>query len=209
VPNHNVARVRGTGRIGNGTAVHIIGHPSGIPAKYAPGATVRDNTPTTFFRANLDAFGGNSGSPVFDSATHEVEGLLVRGATDYVPSGSCTIALVIPTTGTGGEDVTRATEFSALVTAPPSTLLLRRGDQGPAVQQWQSQLVQAHDPTLQTDGVFGPLTEAATIEFQRSRGLSADGVVGPQTRSGMQSALAGVKQAGGNGSALVGATSPR
>lgn len=207
VPNHKVARIRGTGRIGNGTAVHIIGHPSGIPAKYAPGATIQDNTPTTFFRANLDAFGGNSGSPVFNSATHEVEGLLVRGATDYVASGSCNIALVVPTTGTGGEDVTRATEFSALITAPPSTLLLRRGDQGPAVQQWQSQIVQAHDETLQTDGIFGPLTEAATIAFQRDHGLSADGVVGPQTRAAMQAALPAVKQVLAGGSALAGATS--
>jgi peptidoglycan hydrolase-like protein with peptidoglycan-binding domain len=32
------------------------------------------------------------------------------------------------------------------------------------------------------DGVRGPLTKAAIVRFQRRRGLSVDGVVGPQTR---------------------------
>jgi len=31
------------------------------------------------------------------------------------------------------------------------------------------------------DGVFGPLTEAATLAFQRSQGLAADGIAGPET----------------------------
>jgi N-acetylmuramoyl-L-alanine amidase len=32
-----------------------------------------------------------------------------------------------------------------------------------------------------TDGVFGPVTQAHVIRFQSQHGLSADGIVGPVT----------------------------
>lgn len=115
VTNHRVARVRRSGRIEDGQAVHVIGHPSGLPLKFADGAVVRDNEPAAFFVANLDTYGGNSGSPVFNSETHEVEGILVRGERDFTSSGDCMISLVCPTTGCRGEDCTRASEFQELI----------------------------------------------------------------------------------------------
>ncbi len=63
-----------------GQPVYIIGHPVGLPLKYAPGAHVHD-IHDTFFGANLDIYMGNDGSPVFSSDTHEVIGIVVRG--DY------------------------------------------------------------------------------------------------------------------------------
>lgn len=117
VANHRIARIRSAGRIANTQAVHVIGHPSGLPTKFADGAAVRDNQPAAFFVANLDTYGGNSGSPVYNSATHEVEGILVRGETDFTQQGNCTISLVCPTTGCRGEDCTRTTEFAALIGA--------------------------------------------------------------------------------------------
>ncbi|MAX66773.1 MAG: hypothetical protein CME66_07530 [Halobacteriovoraceae bacterium] len=63
--------------------IFVLGHPTGLPLKYADSANVFgvfDN----FFSTNLDTFGGNSGSPVFNQETLEVEGILVRGDTDYV-----------------------------------------------------------------------------------------------------------------------------
>jgi hypothetical protein len=103
VPNHSVVQVRRDGKIANNQLVHIIGHPSGLPTKFAGGAAVRDNQPNSFFVANLDSYGGNSGSPVFNSNTHVVEGILVRGETDFVSNGSCNVSLVCPTSGCRGE----------------------------------------------------------------------------------------------------------
>src|SRR5262249_37357901 len=103
---------RRTGRIGDTQAVHVIGHPSGLPAKFAGGAAVRNNQPNAFFVANLDTYGGNSGSPVFNSDTHVVEGILVRGDADFVQQGACSVSLICPTTGCRGEDCTRTIEFA-------------------------------------------------------------------------------------------------
>ena len=115
VENHNIVTVRDSGKIDDGQAVHVIGHPAGIPKKYAPGANVRDNNRGAYFVANLDTYGGNSGSPVFNSETHEVEGILVRGATDFKWEGSCRVSNECPDTGCRGEDVTRASVFSDLL----------------------------------------------------------------------------------------------
>lgn len=66
-----------------GTKLFVMGHPSGLPLKYADGAKVFENK-ETYFSTNLDTFQGNSGSPVFNFETLEVEGILVRGDVDYV-----------------------------------------------------------------------------------------------------------------------------
>jgi Trypsin-like peptidase domain len=115
VTNHRIVRIRRAGRIGDTQTIHVIGHPSGLPTKFAGGAAVRSNQPNEFFVANLDTYGGNSGSPVFNSDTHEVEGILVRGETDFVQQGNCNVSLVCPTTGCRGEDCTRTTEFAQLL----------------------------------------------------------------------------------------------
>jgi V8-like Glu-specific endopeptidase len=115
VANHKAAKIREAGKIKNNQQLHVIGHPSGLPTKYAGGATVRDNNPGKFFVANLDTYGGNSGSPVFNSRTHKVEGILVRGETDFVSNGTCIVTKVCPTTGCRGEDCTRITELSDLI----------------------------------------------------------------------------------------------
>ena len=42
-------------------------------------------------------------------------------------------------------------------------------------------LLRARGQTVAVDGVFGPKTEAAVKGFQTSKGLSANGIVGPET----------------------------
>lgn len=115
VLNHGIAKIRRVGNVPDVQAIHVIGHPVGLPTKVAGNAIVRDNSPGAFFVANLDTYGGNSGSPVFNSETHEVEGILVRGETDFVLNGACMVSLVCPNSGCGGEECTRTTEFSGLV----------------------------------------------------------------------------------------------
>lgn len=63
---------------------------------------------------------------------------------------------------------------------PPSRPILRSGSRGPAVRDLQHALTAAGFPAT-VDGAFGPGTDAAVRAFQRARGLTPDGVVGPRT----------------------------
>ena len=58
--------------------------------------------------------------------------------------------------------------------------LVRRGANGHPVRTVQH-LLRAHSQQVSVDGVFGPLTEAAVKAVQAASGLTADGIVGPQT----------------------------
>lgn len=89
--------------------VYMIGYPSGLPEKVADGAKVtRNDAGEDFFVANLDAFKGNSGSPVFDSSDN-VAGILFGGEIDYYAAGDCSRPKACPDGGEGcrGELVTR------------------------------------------------------------------------------------------------------
>lgn len=112
VTNHRFVQLRRSGKIADGQSLYVIGHPLGLPLKYADGATIRDNAPADVFIANLDTYAGNSGSPVFNSITHDVEGILVRGERDFVEEGNCLSSMTCLDTGCRGEDCTRATEFA-------------------------------------------------------------------------------------------------
>lgn len=58
---------------------------------------------------------------------------------------------------------------------------LRRGTSGPEVADVQQRLSRLGVATLTIDGVFDERTEQAVRQFQRMRGLPADGIVGPET----------------------------
>ena len=107
---------RKSGMIKDDTELVIIGHPLGLPMKVAGDAFVRSNADNAFFVANLDSFGGNSGSPVFDANTGIVEGILVRGEQDmdYDSQNQCYIPKVCSNAGCRGEDVIRITNVKAI-----------------------------------------------------------------------------------------------
>lgn len=78
-------KFRRSGKVATGTPLIVVGYPSGLPVKVAGGAQVMEQK-QTYFAGNLDTFGGNSGSPVLNGRTLEVEGILVRGDEDYTGS---------------------------------------------------------------------------------------------------------------------------
>lgn len=93
--------------------VAVLGYPSGLPMKIASDALILSNqADTPFFVTNLDTFGSNSGSPVINTATYQVEGILVRGEVDYVfaSDNSCVQVNRCPESGgvnCAGENATK------------------------------------------------------------------------------------------------------
>ena len=108
--------IRRTGTVALGTQVGVIGHPSGLPMKIAFGSqtTVRANGAPGYFESNLDTYGGNSGSPVFNASTGVVEGILVRGETDFVDTGPCFVSNQL-LDSQGSEDVSKSTTFAQFI----------------------------------------------------------------------------------------------
>ncbi|HEY3134734.1 MAG TPA: peptidoglycan-binding protein [Blastocatellia bacterium] len=60
-------------------------------------------------------------------------------------------------------------------------MVLKKGSTGPAVVQLQEKLNELGFNVGDADGNFGPATESALIDFQNSKGLTADGIAGPDT----------------------------
>lgn len=76
--------------------VYVLGHPCGLPLKYAAGAEVL-KVNDAFFVADPDIYAGNSGSPIFNKNTHEVIGMVVRGySNDFRWTGNCYISVTLP-----------------------------------------------------------------------------------------------------------------
>lgn len=76
--------------------------------------------------------------------------------------------------------------------------LASNGNRGSDVVALQH-LLTAHGRSVAADGVFGTGTRSAVVSFQQSKGLSADGVVGPATWG----ALAITVRQGDNGPAVA------
>ena len=58
--------------------------------------------------------------------------------------------------------------------------VVKNGSNGHPIKTLQY-LLRARGQSVAIDGVFGPHTETAVKAFQASRGLPADGIVGPMT----------------------------
>jgi V8-like Glu-specific endopeptidase len=96
VANHSPLQLNRGAGIAAGSSVVTIGYPNGTPEKVTGGAKVRNVSDPEFFVTDLDAFKGNSGGPVFNAATHLVEGIVVSGEKNFVQVGDCMVAKVFP-----------------------------------------------------------------------------------------------------------------
>jgi len=74
---------------------------------------------------------------------------------------------------------------------------LKQGSSGPDVINLQKRLKDLGFDPGEPDGRFGPGTTAAVIAFQQSQGLSADGIVGPNTAAALQANSGGDDSSGG------------
>jgi len=93
--------------------VYVLGHPCGLPLKYVPDEPVTA-IHKAFFSAELTVYGGNSGSPVFSSSTHEVVGIVVRGdQQNFRWTGSGWMSIRYPGAGINSTapQCTRVSEF--------------------------------------------------------------------------------------------------
>lgn len=96
-----------TFRVGDNVA--MIGHPASLPLKITTGGVAVSGGENTLL-VSLDAFGGNSGSPVFDRQTGELLGMLTGGGTDFIEENGCKVEYKCPMVAPGkdvcgGEDV--------------------------------------------------------------------------------------------------------
>lgn len=105
---------------------------------------------------------------------------------------SSTSTTTTPTTSsTTTPPATPSTSGASTFTLPVGTKL-RRDEGDPAViSELQQALTSAGYDPGPVDGTFGARTEAAVVAFQQANGLSADGVVGPETASALNGSSGG------------------
>lgn len=126
-------KYRTKGTVALNQDILVVGHPSGLPQKVAGGAKVLQNTTSNYFKTNLDTFGGNSGSAVFNADNGQVEGILVRGAKDYEsdPAGCRKVHKTtneITDFAKYGESVSRMSDIKTLKYLKPFLKAAKNGD---------------------------------------------------------------------------------
>jgi Putative peptidoglycan binding domain len=94
-----------------------------------------------------------------------------------------------PTTTTPPASTSTPTNTTPATEAPSAPL--KPGDTGSQVKVLQRALAALGFSPGKPDGDFGPATQNAVEKFQRAKGLTADGIVGPQTLAKLKLALSG------------------
>ncbi|HLW57961.1 MAG TPA: serine protease [Bacteriovoracaceae bacterium] len=105
VKARKIYRIGDDSKLTDKSSVYMIGHPLGLAVTYTKPARVTHLYLDDIFKAPLNSFSGNSGSPVLNAATDEVVGILTAGQTDYIKKDKeCTRYARY---NSGGETITR------------------------------------------------------------------------------------------------------
>ncbi|MDG0817434.1 trypsin-like serine peptidase [Bdellovibrio svalbardensis] len=96
--------------------LYTLGYPLGAALKYAHGRVRKDMNPLTY-KAAIDTFAGNSGSPVYNEKTHALIGLLSGGETDlnYNPEYGCNMINVCDAKKCLGERIFKTSYIADII----------------------------------------------------------------------------------------------
>ena len=176
--------------VGSGTDAQIRACPTNTWAsnQWRAYGKVLDAAPAATPRRihyDMDTFGGHSGSPVW-LRSGDTRNLI---AVHHAGSGIGAFNEGVRVTAEMWNTVQSWIGGGGTTPVPPgSRPTVRRGSRGPAVIELQTRLnawLRATPSSglalLVIDGDFGARTDAAVRAFQRARGLTVDGIVGPNT----------------------------
>lgn len=144
----------------------------------SPTFLVQDSFPgSSLTNANMSTGGALAWVPVAgDIGTHTIT---VRASDSTGRTGSASVTLTV--IAAGGV----VPPLPGNPTPHLFTLFLAQGSTGPEVSALQTLLIETGHFNGSVTGYFGPITEAAVMAFQTSKGISPLGVVGPATRAAL------------------------
>ena len=155
--------------------------PPAVGALLIGAATVVIVVTATLALRSLDAASETSALGVDPATSLDTEG--TASSTTAPPTTAPTT--VAPTTAAPTTVPPTTTTTAPLPPPPPS---YRTGDSGPEVAAIQQRLLELNFWVPAADGNYGAVTAQAVMAFQKSAGLSRDGVAGPNTLAALATA---------------------
>lgn len=140
---------------------------------------------TTQTMQQIDQVIKSAGLPQIQQAIQPLPAVVIPIAlpTPTLPVLQLPALPAIPSTPSAPSPIPSAAVTPLSLKAATGTRVLKSGATGADVLAWQKILKLDGFTSLVADGKYGPLTVAATKAWQKQRGLTADGVVGPATRA--------------------------
>lgn len=89
ITNRTIPTYDTTDRELSGTSIFTVGYPLGMPLKTISNGRIVKTFDPNHYLISIDAYRGNSGSPIFDVETGNIIGMLIGGDADIEKNGSC------------------------------------------------------------------------------------------------------------------------
>lgn len=156
-------------------------------------------TPASQGEPKVAAGDAGSGRPPAATGSPAVE---ATGTTTPGPTPSEPASATPTPTATASATPTPSPTPSPTPTKKPRTSLIR-GDSGAKVLELQRRLSELGYWLGEPDASFGSLTQQAVYAFQKSAGLSRDGVVGPRTNRALEAGIRPKVTLSGDGVEIV------